>query len=111
MNTFTSGEFAIVLLLKKDNPCYNKFMLRSGAATAVFISATITTGFVLSSTHVFADDSVDDVVITVPVSCTLSGTGMNTHNATINNGQYNSAIGETTIKALCNDSEGFAHIH
>ena len=38
----------------------------------------------------------------------MSGIGMNTHNATITNGQYDSAIGETTLKAFCNDSEGFA---
>lgn len=64
---------------------------------------------IFSPSFVFADESVvDEVNITVPVSCTMSGTGMNTHNATINNGQYNSTIGETTMKAFCNDSEGFA---
>ena len=97
-----------LFLLKKDDTCYNMFMFRSGAATAVLIGATVTTGLILTCSYDFADDSVDDLAITVPVSCTLSGTGMNTHNATINNGQYNSAIGQTTIKALCNDSEGFA---
>jgi len=76
-------------------------------------SLTITTlisGLILSSTLVSADNDsiVDEINITVPVSCTLSGTGMNTHNAEINNGQYNSAIGETTLKAFCNDNEGFA---
>ena len=66
----------------------------------------------LASHAVSADDGstsvVDEINITVPVSCTLSGTGMNTHNANINNGQYNSAIGETTLKAFCNDNNGFA---
>ena len=77
-------------------------------------SLTITTlisGLVLSSALASADDDtsvVDEINITVPVSCTLSGTGMNTHNANINNGQYNSAIGETTLKAFCNDNNGFA---
>jgi hypothetical protein len=33
---------------------------------------------------------------------------MNTHNATINNGTYASDIGTTTIKAFCNDKDGFA---
>ena len=58
----------------------------------------------------FADgtDVVDEINITVPVSCTLEGTGMNSHNAEILNGQYNSSIGETTLKAYCNDNEGFA---
>ena len=72
---------------------------------------TILTGTILASSIVSADDDtsvVDQINITVPVSCTLSGTGMNTHNAEISNGQYNSAIGETTLKAFCNDNEGFA---
>ena len=67
-------------------------------------------GAALLSNVVSADNDsvVDEINITVPVSCTLSGTGMNTHNATINNGQYNSAIGETTLQAFCNDTNGFA---
>ena len=68
----------------------------------------ILSGAILASSNIYADDVVDQVNITVPVSCSLSGTGMNTHNAEINNGQYNSAIGETTIKAFCNDNNGFA---
>ena len=62
------------------------------------------------SNNVSADNDsvVDEINITVPVSCTIGGTGMDTHNATINNGQYNSAIGESTIKAFCNDSNGFS---
>jgi len=71
---------------------------------------TILAGTILVSSIVSADNDsvVDQINITVPVSCTLTGTGMNTHNANINNGQYNSAIGETTLKAFCNDNEGFA---
>ena len=65
-------------------------------------------GFFFSSI-VSADDSViDDVNVAVPASCSLSGTGMTSHNAAINNGTYNSAIGETTMTAFCNDNEGFA---
>ena len=74
-------------------------------------SLTILASTILVSSIVSADDDtsvVDQINITVPVSCTLSGTGMNTHNANVNNGQYNSAIGETTLKAFCNDNEGFA---
>ena len=59
--------------------------------------------------HAAEDSSVvDQINITVPVSCAMSGVGMNTHNATIPNGQHESAIGETTIKAFCNDTEGFS---
>ena len=79
----------------------------------IISSLTITTiisGLILSSALASADNDsiVDEINITVPVSCTLSGTGMDTHNAEINNGQYNSAIGETTMKAFCNDNNGYS---
>ena len=58
---------------------------------------------------VFADDAVvDEINITVPVSCTMSGAGMNSHNAEITNGTYQANIGSTTLHAFCNDNEGFA---
>ena len=74
------------------------------------IIITLLSSALLSSAPVSADNDsvVDEINITVPVSCTLSGTGMNTHNATINNGQYNSAVGETNMKAFCNDNNGFS---
>ena len=67
-------------------------------------------GLILSSSVVSAtDDSVvDEVSITVPVSCTMTGTGMDSHNANINNGLYVPDIGSTTLHAFCNDNEGFA---
>ena len=71
-------------------------------------TVAVLSGVILASSNIYADDVVDEINITVPVSCSISGTGMNTHNAEINNGQYNSAIGETTIKAFCNDNNGFA---
>ena len=76
-----------------------------GLLTTVLLS-----GLVLSSSIVSADNDsiVDEINITVPVSCTLSGTGMNTHNANINNGLYVPDIGSTTLHAFCNDNEGFA---
>ncbi len=79
-------------------------------APTLMVINTIMTGAFLSSSVVKADNTnvVDKISITVPISCTLEGTGMNTHNATINNGQYNSNIGETTLKAFCNDNEGFS---
>ena len=55
-----------------------------------------------------ADDVVDQINITVPISCTMSGTGINTHNKEIQNGTYESNIGTTTLEAFCNDAEGFA---
>ena len=53
-------------------------------------------------------DITDDVSVGVPVSCNLIGTGMNSHNAEIPNGTYTADIGTTTLKAFCNDNEGFA---
>ncbi len=90
----------------------NRIKQKTGELIAplVLTGLAMTAGIILSSPHVSADNDsvVDKINIKVPISCTLSGTGMNTHNAEINNGQYNSNIGETTMKAFCNDNEGFA---
>ena len=51
---------------------------------------------------------VDQVNITVPVSCTLDGIGMNSHTANINNRDYETEIGSTTLTAYCNDVNGFS---
>ena len=91
---------------------YNKNKTISGLAAYMvagsFISITLLSGLVLSSSSVSADDVVDQINITVPVSCTISGTGMGTHNANISNGTYQANIGTTTLHAFCNDNEGFA---
>ena len=61
------------------------------------------------SVRVKADDSiVDKVKITVPISCTMSGTGMDSHTATVRNNEYTQNIGTTTLHAFCNDANGFA---
>ena len=89
----------------------NKKSLFFGFITIALFSLTLVSGLILSSSSTSAannDTVVDDVSISIPMACTLSGVGMNTHNATINNGTYASDIGTTTIKALCNDNEGFA---
>ena len=76
----------------------------------VFLSTfTLFSFTLLSSSSISADDSiVDNINITVPASCSLFGTGQNSHNATIVNGTYEEDIGTTTLKAFCNDAEGFA---
>ena len=72
-------------------------------------SLTVISGAILSAPFSFADDSVvDDINITVPIACTMSGTGMTSHTATVNPGNYTPNIGTTTLKAYCNDSSGFA---
>ena len=77
--------------------------------TSILITTTLLSGTILASTLVSADDSVvDEINITVPVSCTLSGSGMTSHTASIPNGTYTPDIGTTTLHAFCNDAEGFA---
>ena len=75
-----------------------------------FLSLTIVSSSVLLSTYVSADNNstVDQISITVPESCTMSGTGQDSHNANINNGTYTPNIGATTMHVFCNDNEGFA---
>jgi len=73
------------------------------------VGLTILSGTILMSSGVSADDSaISNVSVNVPVACTMTGTGMNSHNATIPNGTYQDNIGTTTLKAVCNDSNGFA---
>ena len=89
----------------------------------LLLALTLVSGAALMSSVVSADESVvDEINITVPVSCTISGVGMTSHNATINNGVlYGSVmtdvetdeltydgIGTTTLHAFCNDNNGFA---
>ena len=71
---------------------------------------TLLSGVALASSHVSAEDTsvVDEINITVPIACTMSGTGMQSHNAEIANGTYTPDIGSTTLHAFCNDNEGFA---
>ena len=76
--------------------------------TNMLTITTILSGVVLASNYVSADDVVDEINITVPVSCSMSGTGMTSHNAEITNGTYQANIGTTTLHAFCNDAEGFA---
>ena len=86
----------------------------SSILCGTILTLTLCLGAILSSHTVSAEggntntDIVDQINITVPVACTMSGTGQNTHNAEINNGQYSSNIGTTTLKAFCNDNEGFS---
>ena len=77
-------------------------------ATGSLFTITLLSSLILSSSSVSAEDVVDIINITVPVSCTISGTGMNTHNAEITNGTYQANLGTTTLHAFCNDAEGFA---
>ena len=78
--------------------------------TISLLSLTILSAIALSSAVSATDttDAVDSVSISVPISCSMEGTGMTSHNASIPNGTYIADIGSTTLKAYCNDDEGFA---
>ena len=68
---------------------------------------TVLSVVALKSTLVKAD-SVDRVSVTLSNSCTMTGSGIASHSASIINGQYDSTVGETTANVICNDSSGFA---
>ncbi len=76
------------------------------------VGITILSGVFLMSSYSYATsdntDIVDEINITVPISCTMSGTGMTSHTANMSNGSYTPNIGTTTLKVFCNDTEGFA---
>ncbi|MBQ3465165.1 hypothetical protein IJH15_03055, partial [Candidatus Saccharibacteria bacterium] len=75
----------------------------------ILLFLTLLSGLALSSPLASADDTVvDEIEITVPISCNLTGVGMNTHTTSLMNGNYATDVGTTTIKAFCNDNEGFA---
>ena len=81
------------------------------------LSLNLISGVVLASSFVSAtdDEVVDSVRLTVPIACTMTGTGT-THTATLNPGtysgesgsEYENGIGKTTLTAICNDDNGFA---
>ena len=62
----------------------------------------------LNVSGVYATGATDEVTVTIPESCSLTSTVTSAHTATVENGVYNDAIGETSISAFCNDSEGFS---
>ena len=78
--------------------------------TLVFISA-----LVLSLPHssaesnVFSDTAkVDNITLTLNVSCTISATELTPHNITLEgNGLHRENIGTTKVGVFCNDNNGY----
>ena len=90
--------------LAQDKVCLKVFF----GVSIFFSSVTLLVFSSLLSSIASADTtSVDNINIIIPASCTLNGTNTQ-HTANINNGTYQSDIGLSTIKAFCNDTEGFA---
>ncbi len=76
-----------------------------GSVTGILALATTIYAVPTSATD--STDVVDQINITVPVSCSLTGTNL-LHTTTIQNNQYKTDIGSATIKATCNDTNGLA---
>ena len=85
-----------------------KEILWQNASLMVFAVFLFVVLAILNIGAVAADDVIDVVRVGVPVSCSLEGTGMNSHTVTMNSNSTESAIGETVLKAYCNDVNGFA---
>ena len=92
--------------------CSNKIrsIRTSFILCSVMLGITICCGTMLSSDIINANSptATSSASVNVPMVCTMSSTSANLHSTEINNGQYNSNVGTTTIKASCNDNEGFA---
>ena len=80
------------------------------------LSITLLSGAVLLSNSTSAESSTTNAAVTVPEACTMTGSGMNSHTATITPGtfsastgsDYENGIGKTTFTVVCNDYNGFS---
>ena len=97
----------------KRNRIINKVLVVSGG----LLMLTLAMGVLLAGEVARADDSsVVQTTITVPVACTLRGTGTDSHTATLapntysgaSGSEYENGIGKTTLTAICNDDNGFS---
>ncbi len=75
---------------------------------AIFSFLTIGVLPLLLISSVSAGDIVNEVSLSIPSACSISGTGTDSHSANVNNGTYEEDIGKTTLKVFCNDNNGFA---
>ena len=78
----------------------------------VAFAASIATVSLISAGNVSADSPTRAMattsVVTVSSTCTMTGTVTAAHTAEIPNGTFRNDIGSTTLKAFCNDANGFA---
>lgn len=74
----------------------------------VVVSA-ITLSLPHSATHTSAIDNsnLDNLTVSIPVSCTMNVTGGDTHITSVVSGTHKEGIGTTTMKTLCNDPNGY----
>ncbi len=62
---------------------------------------------VLSSPYSSASSSLDNLTLSIPVSCTMSSTINTAHSISMVSGRYEENIGKTTLDTTCNDVNGF----
>lgn len=63
----------------------------------------------LTLPRALADDgAVDNIEITVNISCSMTGTVTGGHTETMMNGETSQIGGTTTLKTVCNDNSGYA---
>ena len=86
-------------------------------SVATMVGMTTAVGVFLLTDKASADSSaVSTASITVPVACTMRGTGVDSHTATLapntysgaSDSEYANGIGKTTLTAICNDDNGFS---
>ena len=80
--------------------------------TGGLVLGVVLVGGALSSSVVNAegDSAVDDVTITVPTACTMSGVVDSAHTTSMQAATYSGTggIGKTTLTTHCNDNNGFS---
>ena len=72
------------------------------------LAVTLGCGMWLVGEESHAETTSANATVTVAEACTMTATVDSAHNATVNPGQYVSEIGQTTLKVVCNDAEGYA---
>ena len=83
---------------------------------SLLLAITLLSGAILLSNTTSAESSTANASVTVPEACTMTGSGMNSHTATITPGTFSAAsgsdyengIGKTTFTVICNDYNGFS---
>ncbi len=96
-----------MLTLRSDS---NQTALPCVCVSMGLVGLTLISWLFLSSQSVLADVTRSvSATVTVADACTLSGTVWEQHTATIPPGTYKGdGIGQTTLKVICNDNNGFA---
>ncbi|MBR0467895.1 hypothetical protein IJJ53_03265 [Candidatus Saccharibacteria bacterium] len=94
----------------KTNNSYTDFFYYAFRNILVIsIPLVIISALILSLPHSSANNSGSDTLtLTLSSSCTMSSTVDIEHNGSLTSGTYIQNIGQTTIKTLCNDGNGYA---